>query len=379
MNSDQVVLLVVIGLRLGVPLLIPRFPLPAILACLVIDAADQTIFQNLTNLNLDSYQGYDKALDVYYLAIAYLSTIRNWTEPFAFRTAQFLWYYRLTGVLLFEATNVRALLIVFPNTFEYFFIAYEAVRLMWNPRRLDHRRIIAVAAFIWIFIKLPQEWWLHIAQLDFTDFMKEDVLGVSKDTSWGDALSQNLWFVALMIVVAVALVVLGRFVAHRLPPKDWSFSFDVDAHPVDGADPRRACAATGRILDWELFEKFALITMLITIFSLIMPSNDETTFLGVAIPVGLLLLASSLVRRSLADRGHGWSTSFGEFLAMAVINIGLVLAFLIVFSTSDSTLESGSVLFFLLLLTLISTLFDRFSDTARERMTATVGGDAIDG
>jgi hypothetical protein len=64
---------------------------------------------------------------------------------------------------------------------------------------------------------------------------------------------------------------------------------------------------------------------------------------------------------------------------MAVINIGLVIAFLIVFSTSDSTLESGSVLFFLLLLTLISTLFDRFSDTARERMTATAGGDASDG
>ncbi len=47
--------------------------------------------------------------------------------------------------------------------------------------------MIGLAAFIWIFIKLPQEWWLHIAQLDFTDFMKEDVFGVSVDTSWGDA------------------------------------------------------------------------------------------------------------------------------------------------------------------------------------------------
>ena len=54
-----------------------------------------------------------------------------------------------------------------------------------------------MAAFIWIFIKLPQEWWIHIAQLDFTDFMKEDVFGVAVDTSWGDAIGENLWFLAL--------------------------------------------------------------------------------------------------------------------------------------------------------------------------------------
>ena len=51
------------------------------MACLVIDAADQTIFQNHTDLDLTGYQGYDKALDVYYLAIAYLSTFRNWARP----------------------------------------------------------------------------------------------------------------------------------------------------------------------------------------------------------------------------------------------------------------------------------------------------------
>ena len=74
------VFIVVVLARLLVPLLIPRFALPAILAALVIDAADQTIFQQFTDLDLEGYQGYDKALDVYYLAIAYLSTFRNWTR-----------------------------------------------------------------------------------------------------------------------------------------------------------------------------------------------------------------------------------------------------------------------------------------------------------
>ena len=48
------------------------------------------------------YQTYDKALDVYYLAIAYISTMRNWRDPVAFRSARFLYLYRLVGVTLFE-------------------------------------------------------------------------------------------------------------------------------------------------------------------------------------------------------------------------------------------------------------------------------------
>ena len=44
---------------------------------------------------------------------------------------------------------------IFPNTFEYFFIFYEAVRLRWDPKRMSKTVVIGAAAFIWIFIKLP--------------------------------------------------------------------------------------------------------------------------------------------------------------------------------------------------------------------------------
>ena len=138
-SMDLVVFGIVVGLRIIVPLFIPRFPLPAILVAMIIDAADQTIFQNLTNLNLDNYQSYDKALDVYYLAIAYLSTLRDWTSRPAVRVARFLYFYRLIGVVAFELSGWRALLMIFPNTFEYFFIAYEAYRLFWNPARVTMR------------------------------------------------------------------------------------------------------------------------------------------------------------------------------------------------------------------------------------------------
>ena len=123
MTTETLVFVVVVGSRFFVPLLIPRFPLPAVLASLVIDGVDQSIFQAFGH-NPPGYQGYDKAMDVYYLAVAYLSTLRNWTSRPAFRVAQFLYFYRLVGVLAFELTQWRPLLLIFPNTFEYFFIAY---------------------------------------------------------------------------------------------------------------------------------------------------------------------------------------------------------------------------------------------------------------
>ncbi len=369
MTKDQVVFLIVVLLRLGVPLLIPRFPVPAIVACLVIDAADQSIFQQFTDLDLDGYQGYDKALDVYYLTIAYLSTIRNWIDPFAFRTAQFLWYYRLVGVVLFELTGVRAVLIIFPNTFEYFFIFYEAVRLWWNPGRLTRRQIIGAAAFIWIVIKLPQEWWLHIAQLDVTDFLKEDVLGVPVDTSWGDALGQNLWFVGLIAVLIGVAAFVIRTIARRAPDADWSMSFDVDAH-LPATSPNPAVRPVP-IVSWYVFEKVALIALVTVIFAQVIPGSGASP-LQITFGVAFVVVVNAAVSQWLSGRGHSWKHVGGQFAAMLVANLLIVVVYLGVLRRSDTPIDESATAFFLLLLTLLVTLFDRF----HRRRRAITNGDA---
>jgi hypothetical protein len=49
----------------------------------MLDAIDQSIFQQFPKIPLDGYQQYDKALDIYYLAIAYLATsssLSNWSS-----------------------------------------------------------------------------------------------------------------------------------------------------------------------------------------------------------------------------------------------------------------------------------------------------------
>ena len=82
--SDLAIFWAVVAGRFFIPLAIPRYPLPAIVTSLILDGVDQTIFQLYTNLPLDNYQGYGKSLDIYYLTIAYASTIRNWLNADAF-------------------------------------------------------------------------------------------------------------------------------------------------------------------------------------------------------------------------------------------------------------------------------------------------------
>ncbi len=352
------VFVTVVLLRLGIPLLIPRFPLPAILAALVIDAADQTIFQQLTDLDLEGYQGYDKALDVYYLAIAYLATIRNWRDPFAYKVAAFLWYYRLVGVVLFELTDTRALLLIFPNTFEYFFIAYEAVRTRWNPLRLSRRAVLGLAACIWIFIKLPQEWWIHVAQLDFTDFMKEDVLGVTVDTSWGSALSQNLWFVALVIVLAVVVVIAARAILDRAPDPDWPFTVDVDRHlpPPDASGGVRAAP----IISWYTAEKAALMALLWIIFSEVIPTSDPAVW-QIAVSVVVIVFANAALTQWLVQRWQlDWTSLGRHFASTLVLNLVLVVGYLVLLRSSNDETNDAATMFFIVLLSLVVTLFDRF-------------------
>ena len=358
MSTDLVIFVVVVGLRLFVPLLIPRFPLPAILACLVIDAADQTIFQNNTDLDLTGYQGYDKALDIYYLTIAYLSTLRNWTDAFAFGVARFLWYYRLVGVLLFELLDVRALLIIFPNTFEYFFIAYVTVQAWWDPARLSRRQIIGMAAFIWIFIKLPQEWWIHIAQLDFTDFMKEDVFGVSTSTSWGTAIGENLWFVGLLVAVGIGIAFAVQKISRLAPAPDWSFNMDVDKtirqeELVEVPDRPRS------ILSWYMFEKVALVSMVTIIFAQMLPGN-ENNIVGTVVAVSFIIVVNSFIGFRFAQRGRSWATTGGEFAVMAVVNLAAAAVFIALSRNADEPLNETATVFFVLLLTLIVTMFDRY-------------------
>ena len=326
------------------------------MAALVIDAVDQTIFQSATDIDLDAfnYQGYDKALDIHYLTIAYIATFRNWASAVAVAVAAGLWYYRLVGVTLFELTQWRPLLLIFPNTFEYFFIFLSVVGLKWNGNRLSARHITLAAAAIWVFVKLPQEYWIHIAQLDTTDVVKQDLFGVDASDSWRAAVTNRplVLVVAVLVVVAVAAVVARLW--RRLPPADHPLRFDADRlHPApvsDSADVRR----------WHdgLAEKVVLLTLVTIIFTKALPRSTATT-VQIVFGVAWVVAGNAVVTQFIRRRGVSWSTTGRAFMAAVAINAGVLLALRLV-SPADNEQTVWSAALFLLLLSLIITIFDRY-------------------
>ncbi len=360
----EFVVIAVILARLLVPLLIIRWPLPAIVASLIIDAVDQTIFQAVApDADLVGYQTYDKALDIYYLVIAYISTLRNWTNHFALEVARFLIYYRLIGVVLFELSGIREILFIFPNTFEYFFIFYESVRLFWDPRRMSRKVIIGATAFIWIFIKLPQEWWIHIAQLDLTDIVQEDIFGVPAGTPWLETFAAEPWIVVVAIVVVAALIYAAYWLMkNKLPPRDRPLTIDADAEPGREVSPERLQAERDRmaktVLRPGLFEKVGLIALVGIIFGEVFQVRADP--LELSIIMAVIVIANATLSTILERRGFGPTAALRQFLFTGLLNLGVFAAIVIFFEVMGSPVDMVSTFFYLLLITLLVTLYDRY-------------------
>jgi hypothetical protein len=369
--NDAWIVLLVVGARLLVPLAIPKFPLPTSIAAVVSDYLDGTVYEAFAHVGLTDYQGYDKALDVYYLSIQYLSTMRNWVNLVAFNLGRLLYYYRLAGGFLFELTQVRALFLFFPNTFEYFFLFYEAVRLRWNPKRLSSTLLIGAVFALWVLIKIPQEYWIHIAQLDIRG-VKEEILRVPADTGWLAIIGQRLTLFLALAAVAVAVIVAIRwFIGHDLPPADWPLSFNADAHGSEmSADEVLAVRKVGArsLFDAELLEKTALVSIVTIIFSRLLPSM-RGELLPTAFAVTIVIVVDTAISEWLIRQGVPWRSIFVQFTVMSTANVLIAAGFWLVLPLGSGQVDVTATLFSLLLVTLLVTLHDRYRpiSLARQR------------
>ena len=348
---EDVVFVAVVAARFLLPLLIPWCPLPAIVACLVLDAADQSIFQAF-GYDPPGYQNYDKAMDIFYLSIAYLAAMRNWDNLHAFAVARFLFYYRLTGAFLFELTHERWLLLVFPNTFEYFFIAYELWRTRWRTRPVTERAWLLTAGAIWVFVKLPQEFWLHVAELDVTDTLHD---------YW--------WAWPLLILALLVLAgVLWFVVRPRLPEPDHALRLLADPVP-DAVDTSASLAALrirgGWVLSWMTAEKVVLVGLVSVIYGQFLPSVTMSTS-RLFVSIGILVAANAAITLAFSRRRWTIESAAGAVLTRILLNLALVLV-------GDAVLGRSAVgwttFFFLCLISLVTTLHDRYQPVYAFRRT----------
>ena len=342
MSGVDYVFVAVVGARFLMPLLIPRFPLPAVVGCLVLDGIDQSVFQWF-GYDPPGYQSYDKAMDVYYLAIAYLATLRNWASLPAYAVGRFLYFYRLVGVVVFELTQLRAVLLIFPNTFEYFFIAYETWRTRWQTVRITLRHWVITAALIWIFIKLPQEYWLHVAQLDVTDTLAE------YDWAWP-------LLIALILLLAA---ILWFVVRPRLPEPDWPLRLAADPLPEaigTAAEQATWQAREGAVLSWATLEKVVLVGLISVIYAQSLPGIHATN-LELFVGVGAFVVLNAAITLAVARRGRSIESTGLAVLARLLVDVAIV-AVARWLAGSDSS--PWNTIFFLGLISLITTLHDRW-------------------
>ena len=153
--------LVIAAIRIAGSLPVLRWPLAGGLLAILVDLSDLLLLDLLDLGGVPDYQGLDKWLDQVYLG-CFLVVALRWAGP-ARTVAIALYTFRLVGFVAFELTHERALLLLFPNVFEFWFIlvaALGAARVAaWSTTRLGVV-IVALTA-----LKEFREWALHGAKL----------------------------------------------------------------------------------------------------------------------------------------------------------------------------------------------------------------------
>ena len=91
--------------------------------------------------------------------------------------ASALFAYRTIGVVVFEVTDERAILLLFPNVFEWFFLL-QLWLLRFRPAYILTPQRAAMWTAVLLVPKLAQEYLLHYSRV-LDDYVATDVIGDS--------------------------------------------------------------------------------------------------------------------------------------------------------------------------------------------------------
>ncbi len=170
MNTGEAIIIL---LRLIVPLSILRYPLAGGIAAMLLDGLDVVLIEQIPGGSFGGhYHTLDKLLDSYYLAIELIVALR-WRSPWAKWPAVFLFVYRLAGVALFELTEQRIMLFLFPNLFENWWLYVVIVARFWPRVYPRSAKTVAIPLVLLLIPKMAQEYLLHFAEAQPWDFLKD--------------------------------------------------------------------------------------------------------------------------------------------------------------------------------------------------------------
>lgn len=174
-------LALVVAIRLAGSLPVLHWPLAGALIAILVDLSDLLLFDLLGLWSVVDYQSFDKVMDLAYMA-TFLAVALRWAGPER-AVAAVLFTFRMAGLVAFEATGERAVLLWFPNVFETWFLLIAGLhaagrRPAWTPARVAAALAAATA------VKLLHEWALHgarvfdgIGPLEFLELVRRSLLG----------------------------------------------------------------------------------------------------------------------------------------------------------------------------------------------------------
>lgn len=151
-------------LRLIVPLLTLRFPLPGILLSMLVDLYDWQFLQLTTSRDYENYQVWDKVFDLYYQLII-LAVVISFKDRLIRNIAIFFFLYRLTGIALAFLFSNRQFLFYFPNFFENFVLLYLIFLLISKQEKMFYSvRNIGIVILAIVIPKLIHEYFQHFLE-----------------------------------------------------------------------------------------------------------------------------------------------------------------------------------------------------------------------
>jgi hypothetical protein len=214
---------------------------------------------------------------------------------------------------------------------------------------------------IWVVIKLPQEYWIHVAKLDVTDTLRT--------YAWAPPL--------LIGLVALGFATLWFVIRPRLAEPDWPPRLAADPLPegMSTAEEQAAWRAEHlRVRSWVTAEKVALVGLLSVIFAQQLPGVQASDF-QVLSGVGVFVVVNAAIVLALSRRAISTETLVASFAFRMAVNVGLILAadWLLVRERGD--IDISNAIFFVFLLSLLTTLFDRFQPVHAWRRQQITDGD----
>lgn len=168
--------LVIVAVRVVVPLIILRFWLVGGIIAMILDMLDVVLIEMV---GLGGFGGHyaetDKLLDSYYYVLELLVALR-WSNRWLRWPAVILFVQRIIGAVVFEVLHAHAVLFIFPNLFENWWL-YCVVVMKWFPAITPRNAKTTFLPLALLLIpKMAQEYLLHVSEAHPWDWTKHNVL-----------------------------------------------------------------------------------------------------------------------------------------------------------------------------------------------------------